>query len=119
MWGYENTDIIEKVHTKFCKFIFGVSTFSHNRVYANIWRARTLPAINHYKTENGLLLEGNYWGDVRQEHTNKVERQSVEVYMTAIKPAMVYGEECWAVRKKKEERKLHTTEMRMLRWVRP
>ena len=30
VWGYENTDIIEKVHTKFCKFIFGVSQFSHN-----------------------------------------------------------------------------------------
>ena len=30
VWGYENTDIIEKVHTKFCKFIFGVSKFSHN-----------------------------------------------------------------------------------------
>ena len=34
-----------------------------------------------------------------------------KVYKTAIKPAMVYGVECWAVRKK-EERKLHTTEMR-------
>ena len=40
-----------------------------------------------------------------------------KVYKTAIKPAMMYGAECWAVRKKKE-RKLHTTEMRMLRWVR-
>ena len=24
-WGYENVDILEKVHTKFYKFIFGVS----------------------------------------------------------------------------------------------
>ena len=30
---------------------------------------------------------------------------------------MVYGAECWAVRRK-EERKLHTTEMRMLWWAR-
>ena len=30
VWGYENVDILEKVHTKFCKFIFGVSKYSHN-----------------------------------------------------------------------------------------
>ena len=25
-----------------------------------------------------VKVEGNYWGDVRLEHTNKVERQSVQ-----------------------------------------
>ena len=39
VWGYENTDIIEKVHAKFCKFIFGVSTFSHNMsIYGELGR---------------------------------------------------------------------------------
>ena len=61
-----------------------------------------------------VKVEGNYWGDVRHEHTNKVERQSIQDgYKTG--HAMVYGAECWAVTKK-EERKLHTTEMQMMRW---
>ena len=34
-----------------------------------------------------------------------------------IKPTVPYGAECWAVRKKDENR-LHVTEMRMLRWIR-
>ena len=39
VWGYENTDIIEKVHPKFCKFIFGVSKFSHNMpIYGELGR---------------------------------------------------------------------------------
>ena len=40
-----------------------------------------------------------------------------EVYKMAIKLAMMYGAECWAVRKT-EERKLRTTETRMLQWAR-
>ena len=39
VWGYENVDILEKVHTKFCKFIFGVSKYSHNMpVYGELGR---------------------------------------------------------------------------------
>ena len=39
MWGYEHFDILEKDHTKFCKFIFGVSTFSHNMpIYGELGR---------------------------------------------------------------------------------
>ena len=40
-----------------------------------------------------------------------------KVYKTVIKPTMTYGAECWAVRKKDENR-LHEAEKRMLRWIR-
>ena len=36
-------------------------------------------------------------------------------YKTVVRPAMVYGSECWALCKQEEQR-LHTTEMKMLRW---
>ena len=38
-----------------------------------------------------------------------------KVYKTAVRPAMLYGSETWAVRKA-EERKMNSAEMRMLRW---
>ena len=37
------------------------------------------------------------------------------LYRTVARPAMVYGSECWSLRKPEEQR-LHTTEMKMLRW---
>ena len=36
-------------------------------------------------------------------------------YRTAIRPAMLYGTECWAV-KSQQENKLNVAEMRMLQW---
>ena len=39
VWGFENVDILEKVHTKFCKFIFRVSKYSLNvPVYGELGR---------------------------------------------------------------------------------
>ena len=40
-----------------------------------------------------------------------------KVYKTVIKPTMTYGADCWAIRKKDENR-LHEAEMRMLRRIR-
>ena len=40
-----------------------------------------------------------------------------KVFKTIIRPAMTYDSECWAV-KKKDENKLNSAEMRMLRWAR-
>ena len=36
-----------------------------------------------------------------------------KIYKTVVKPAMIYGSECWAVQKK-DIQKLHTTDMRMV-----
>ena len=40
-----------------------------------------------------------------------------KVFKTIIRPAMTYGSECWAV-KKKDENEINSAEMRMLRWAR-
>jgi len=37
-------------------------------------------------------------------------------YRTAIRPAMLYGSECWAT-KKQNVQKMGVAEMRMLRWM--
>ena len=43
-------------------------------------------------------------------------KSGYKVYKTAVRPATVYGAECWAV-SNKGERTLHPTEMRMWRWA--
>ena len=43
-------------------------------------------------------------------------RLKAKIYSTMVRPVMTYGSECWGL-KKKDERKLNTTEMRMLRMM--
>ena len=43
-------------------------------------------------------------------------RLKAKIYTTMVRPVMTYGSECWGL-KKKDERKLNTTEMRMLRMM--
>ena len=44
---------------------------------------------------------------------NKLNR---EIYRTVARPALMYGAECWTVRKKEEDL-MRRTEIRMLRWI--
>ncbi|KAJ8709025.1 hypothetical protein PYW07_008851 [Mythimna separata] len=39
-----------------------------------------------------------------------------KIYKSVIRPVIMYGSECWAV-KKTDEKRLHVAEMRMLRWM--
>ncbi|KAJ8705151.1 hypothetical protein PYW07_010978 [Mythimna separata] len=39
-----------------------------------------------------------------------------KIYKSVIRPVMLYGSECWAV-KKTDEKRLHVAEMRLLRWM--
>ena len=66
-------------------------------------------AWSKWRETTGVMCDKNV-GPLPIKLKDKVDK-------TAIKPAIVYGAECWKVRQK-EERKLHTTEMRMLRWAR-
>lgn len=39
-----------------------------------------------------------------------------KIYKTVVRPALTYGAECWTIKKAHEQR-LHTNEMKMLRWA--
>ena len=47
---------------------------------------------------------------------NMPRKLKIKLYITVIRPVLLYGEECWTVRKK-EEHILEKTEMRMLRRI--
>ena len=68
--------------------------------------------------KNRVRLSWNKWRETTGVSCDKKVpvKLKVKIYQTVIKPTMLYGAECWAMRKK-EEHLLNKTEMRMLRWI--
>ena len=68
--------------------------------------------------KNIVRLSWNKWRETTGVICDKkvTVKLKVKIYQTVIKPTMLYGAECWAMRKK-EEHLLNMTEMRMLRWI--
>ena len=68
-------------------------------------RARVSAAWTKWRELSGIFFD------------KKMPRKlKIKLYMTVIRPVMLYGGECWTVTKK-EEQILETTEMRMLRRI--
>ncbi|VFQ79148.1 unnamed protein product [Cuscuta campestris] len=59
-----------------------------------------------------------WFGHVRRRDADAPisPRMKGKFYRSVVRPAMLYGAECWAV-KKTHVRRLHAAEMRMLRWM--
>ena len=65
----------QTIHIQETKWIH----WKRSSIWVIVWCQRRSPEICTQQSKDCLVkVEGNYWGDVRQEHTNKVERQSVQ-----------------------------------------
>ena len=95
VWGYENVDILEKVHTKFCKFIFGVSKYSHNMpVYGELGRYPLAIKIK----QNGSLLDENIKSSEYKLNKKKKKKKN---FINPNRNTFEYKVWCFHSRKKK------------------
>ena len=80
-------------------------TISEERGSEEAVRARVSAAWDKWRDISGVISD------------KKMPRKlKIKLYMTVIRPVLLYGEESWTVRKK-EEQILEKTEMRMLRRI--
>ncbi|KAK9101124.1 hypothetical protein Scep_024554 [Stephania cephalantha] len=99
----------------------------------HFFREVEVPKVNHFRYPGSIIQnDGNIENDVthRIQAGRKKWRSATGVicdrnvptklkgkfYRTAIRPAMLYGSECWVV-KQQQLHKMNVAEMRMLRWM--
>ncbi|KAK9118568.1 hypothetical protein Scep_016661 [Stephania cephalantha] len=92
-----------------------------------------VPKVNHFRYLGSIIQnDGNIENDVTHRiqagwrkwrsatgvicDRNVPTKLKGKFYRTAIRPAMLYGSECWAV-KQQQLHKMNVAEMRMLRWM--
>ena len=68
-------------------------------------RARVSAALDKWRDISGVISD-----------KNMPRKLKIKLYMTVIRPVLLYGAECWTVRKK-EKQIIEKTEMRMLRRI--
>ena len=66
---------------------------------------RVRSAWNSWRALSGVICD------------NKVPvKLNNKLYKTVIRPTLIYGSECWALHRAEQQR-MHTTDMKMLRWI--
>ncbi|XP_060810060.1 uncharacterized protein LOC132904162 [Amyelois transitella] len=113
-----------------CNFSLDKSSTTHTELKLD---GEILPRVNKFKYLGSVIAEdGTITADITHRTTSGWSkwreltgvlcdpkmpvRTKGKVYKTAVRPVLLYGSETWAS-KQTQEHKLHTTEMRMLRWA--
>ena len=90
------------------------------RVKTFTYLGSTLAEDGELDAEVTLRVQSGWknWKRVSRVLCDRIMNTKIKgkVYITVVRPALVYGEETWAL-KKAQEKKLEVAEMRMLRWM--
>lgn len=121
---------VNRTKTEYIECDFGGTEATKGSIYID---SNKLPEVTSFKYLGSVLkTDGTVDGDVTQRINTAWSRWTSltgvlcdpkmpiktkgKIYKTAIRPALLYGAECWTT-KKVHENQMHVNEMKMLRWA--